>query len=783
LGQGADGAGGKVMDISRVRITIGPVLGALLSVLFLSVGQAGQASGPQGALKRFEFTKLLMGVQARIVVYAPSEKEATDAGMLAFDRIARLEDVMSDYRPQSELMRVCDDGKMGGVAVRISEDLRDVLAASEGAWRQSGGAFDPTVGPLVTLWRQARKDGKLPPTEAIAEAKARVGWKHVHLDAGARTVSFDVPGMRLDLGGIGKGFAVEAAGAVLRGRGVASYLVALAGDIAVGDAPPGERGWEIAVRTGAAELGGEPTLELERSAVSTSGDAEQFVEIEGVRYAHIIDPRTGLGVTRRVGATVIGPLASAAEVDALATAVCVLGADKGMELLRGLPGVGGMIMERERDGAPMTRRRTPGFGAAPGDDNRFDPANEPPAGFVAMFNGRDLSGWQGLAADPVQRQKLSAEDLAKAQSAADERMRAHWHAVDGVLVFDGKGDSLQSARNYGDFEMYVDWKIEKAGDSGIYVRGSPQVQIWDNPLGSGGLYNNQKNPANPLVVADRPVGEWNRSHIIMKGDRVTVWLNDRLVTDNTVLENYWEREKPIYPTGPIELQNHGNTLYFKNIFVRDLSVPGAAAGAGQADHDTRMAWWRDARFGMFIHWGLYAIPAGVWDGKPVGGIGEWIMNSAKVPVAEYEKLAQRFNPAKFDARVWAKTAKDAGIKYVVITSKHHDGFALFDSKVSDYDVMGTPFKRDILKELSEACRAEGIRFCTYHSIMDWHHPDYLPRRPWDPRPDVKPDFNRYVGYLKAQLKEIVTGYQPAILWFDGEWEDTWTHERGKDLYD
>ena len=182
---------------------------------------------------------------------------------------------------------------------------------------------------------------------------------------------------------------------------------------------------------------------------------------------------------------------------------------------------------------------------------------------------------------------MTPQELAKAQAEADERMRAHWRVVDGVLVFDGKGESLCTASDYADFELLVDWKIEKGGDSGLYLRGSPQVQIWDpdaNPVGSGGLYNNQKGKSVPSEKADRPVGEWNSFRVIMIGERVSVYLNDKLVVDNVVLENYWERDKPIYPTGQIELQAHGNTLYFKNIFIReiprDTAVPPDDRGRG-----------------------------------------------------------------------------------------------------------------------------------------------------------------------------------------------------------
>jgi hypothetical protein len=199
--------------------------------------------------------------------------------------------------------------------------------------------------------------------------------------------------------------------------------------------------------------------------------------------------------------------------------------------------------------------------------------NVPPPGFVALFNGKDLTGWKGLVGNPISRKNMTPEQLAEAQKAADEKMRASWKPEGGVLVFDGKGDSLCTAKDYADFELLVDWKIGPKGDSGIYLRGSPQVQIWDvaaNPVGSGGLYNNMKNPKDPLKPADKPVGEWNSFRIKMVGEVVSVWLNGELVTDNVVMENYWDRAISIFPTGQIELQNHGNPLYFKNIYIREI---------------------------------------------------------------------------------------------------------------------------------------------------------------------------------------------------------------------
>ncbi len=199
--------------------------------------------------------------------------------------------------------------------------------------------------------------------------------------------------------------------------------------------------------------------------------------------------------------------------------------------------------------------------------------NKPPMGFKALFNGKDLTGWKGLVGNPKTRAKMSPADLAAAQEKADEQARAHWQVKDGVIVFDGKGKSLCTAADYGDFELYVDWKIKEKGDSGIYLRGTPQVQIWDPghwKIGSGGLYNNKKNPSKPTEIADNPIGEWNTFHIKMVGEKVTIKLNGKLIVDNVTLENYWERDKPIYSSGQIELQNHGNTLWFRNIFVKEL---------------------------------------------------------------------------------------------------------------------------------------------------------------------------------------------------------------------
>lgn len=208
--------------------------------------------------------------------------------------------------------------------------------------------------------------------------------------------------------------------------------------------------------------------------------------------------------------------------------------------------------------------------------------NTAPMGFTALFDGKDLKGWKGLVADPPHRAQMKPEELAAAETKATTEALKHWKAENGEIVYDGKNNSLCTVKDYSDFEMLVDWKIPPRGDSGIYLRGSPQVQIWD-PVnhpgrpneGSGGLYNNQKNPSGPTHTADNPVGEWNRFRILMVGDKVTVYLNNQLVVHNVTMENYWERDKPIYPTGQIELQHHGDSLYFKNIYIREIK-PGSA---------------------------------------------------------------------------------------------------------------------------------------------------------------------------------------------------------------
>jgi hypothetical protein len=210
--------------------------------------------------------------------------------------------------------------------------------------------------------------------------------------------------------------------------------------------------------------------------------------------------------------------------------------------------------------------------------NKYLSGMTPGEGFKPIFNGRDLTGWQGLVENPVARLKMKKVELERKQAEANVIFPANWSVKDGCIWFNGSGDNLCTVKEYSDFEMFVDWKISKDGDSGIYLRGSPQVQIWDNArvdvgaeVGSGGLYNNEINPSKPLKVADNAVGEWNTFRILMMGEKVSVWLNGELVVDNVTLENYWDRKIPIFPRGAIELQAHGTDLAFRDIYVREIN--------------------------------------------------------------------------------------------------------------------------------------------------------------------------------------------------------------------
>ncbi|CAN5703316.1 hypothetical protein BH24ACI5_BH24ACI5_17360 [soil metagenome] len=270
--------------------------------------------------RAFEFTEVHMGLPVRMVLHAPDRRAAESAARAAFSRIALLDRMMSDYRPDSELRRL---SARADESVRVSPELLAVISRAVEISRASEGAFDPTIGPVVALWREARSTGRLPDPTRLADARARVGWHRIEIDAARSTIRLSGPDMRLDLGGVAKGYILQDALRTLRDAGIRRALIESGGDIVVGEAPPGRLGWHVDA-PGADPVFAARARRLTNGAIATSGPAAQFVEIDGVRYSHVVDPRTGLGVTTDLVARVIADDATLA--DGLATALTILGA-------------------------------------------------------------------------------------------------------------------------------------------------------------------------------------------------------------------------------------------------------------------------------------------------------------------------------------------------------------------------------------------------------------------------------------------------------------------------
>lgn len=319
-------------------------LSLLLPVLFVGSGCVTPHQNSGVPLARFEFTQPQMGLPFRIVLYSPNQSAADAAASAAFSRISQLNDILSDYDTDSELSRLSRTAGESR-AVSVSDDLWFALERSQAMAARTGGAFDPTVGPLVSLWRKARREKKLPRTDSLAEARDAVGWEKLRLDSKAHTATLLVPNMRLDLASVAKGYAVDEALKVLRAHGVTCALVAGAGDMAVSDPPPGRKGWRIEVAAlDATNAPPSRFVLLRRGALATSGDLFQHVEIDGVRYSHIVDPRTGLGLTDHSLVTVIAP--DCATANSVATSASVLGPDAGLKLIEATPDAAGRIVRK-----------------------------------------------------------------------------------------------------------------------------------------------------------------------------------------------------------------------------------------------------------------------------------------------------------------------------------------------------------------------------------------------------------------------------------------------------
>jgi thiamine biosynthesis lipoprotein len=342
--------------------------GVRVLLLVLCSRWPGPDSNEDTGLSRYEFTETHMGSPFKIVLYSRDEAAARRASRAAFDRIAALDRAFSDYQPDSELMRLCD--RAGGPPVKVSDDLFDILQRARAMYERSSGAFDVTVGPVVRLWRRARRDRKMPDPETLARARSLVGFDLVELDPAARTVRLKKPGMKLDLGGIAKGYASQAAVDVLKRQGVGSALVAGAGDIVVSGPPPGRDGWTIAVAPlEDPEAPPERSLLLREAAVSTAGDSERYVVIDGKRYSHIVDPRTGLGIVDRCSVTVVAP--DGATADALDTAVYALGPERGLPLVESVEGAAALVVRASGQGRrTFESRRFPALPRAAPDPAR-----------------------------------------------------------------------------------------------------------------------------------------------------------------------------------------------------------------------------------------------------------------------------------------------------------------------------------------------------------------------------------------------------------------------------
>lgn len=310
-----------------------------LACLSLAVAPFGQTTDrlPQ----RFEFTQIQMGMPFRVVLYAPDEDSANAAARAVFSRIKQLNAIMSDYEPESELMRLCRTAGTGQ-RVPVSRDLLAVLSRAQALSKLSDGAFDVTVGPVVKLWRKARKTKQLPPADELTAKRALVGFRNVHIDEKAGTVELTKAGMQLDLGGIAVGYAIDDVLALLKKLGIDSALVDGSGDIGVSGPPPGAEGWRIGIAPLDAEKQPSRYLVLKNAAVTTSGDAFQYVEVAGKRYSHIVDPQTGLGLSERSSVTVIARNCTVA--DSYTKAVMLLGPEKGLKLIDETPGAAAIFV-------------------------------------------------------------------------------------------------------------------------------------------------------------------------------------------------------------------------------------------------------------------------------------------------------------------------------------------------------------------------------------------------------------------------------------------------------
>jgi len=507
------------------------------------------------ASTRYEFRKIVMGIEARIVLHTAIESRARHAATEAFAELERLDAIFSDYRADSELMRLC--ARAGGPPVTISEDLFAVLSRAQEIAEASGGAFDVTAGPYVRLWREARSLGRPPSRAEIDAVRALVGWQKLRLSRGPEpTAQLVLQGMQLDLGGIAKGYAAERALKGLMARAHPDSLVQLGGDVFVGSPPPNREWWFMDAGCDEGELPAQ-RLTVVQGAVSTSGDTEQHLLHEGVRYSHVIDPRSGEAMTNRLCITILSR--DGVTADALSSAVRVLGAEQGRELVRRF---GGQLLI---DGV-----RT------------VTPANEPAAGPWTDLLADGLSGWATVGP-------------------GGELLPPDGYSVqDGVLHIPSSAPSgtLATRRDYRDFQLRLDFKLARMANGGLFLRAARdgsnpaysgcEIQLLDDhnweavtntPLRdwqfTGSLYGAVPPGVSGLLA---PIGQWNSLEVLYQGGRLVVVLNDAGLYDvDTAALDVDPPFDGRAPGGFIGLQRYASpdvteetAVWVRNVRVREL---------------------------------------------------------------------------------------------------------------------------------------------------------------------------------------------------------------------
>ncbi len=515
------------------------------------------AASAAGELQRFEYRKVVMAIEARLVLYAPDEATAKAAASAAFDVLDGMDVYFSDYRADGVVAKMNAAAVARPITVSLAvEPLIHVFGLADRMRVESGGAFDIAAGPVITCWREARHSARLPTVAALdAARRAGGGWMYVESLAGGDGPGLEAPqGTRFDLGGIAKGYALGRAVEVARNQGAPAVLLELGGDVVVTGAPPGQAGWRIAL--GAAE--GAPELILDQGAVSVSGAANQFVEIDGVRYSHVVDPRTGWALTHGLAAAVAvepgcgidGLAQGGALADALATAATVLG-----------PHAGRLLAERL--GASLIRIT--------------DPAFRP------LFDGSTLTNWTPRGG------RYDGDAL--------------WSVEDGCLTGrTGPGDAgglLYTQAPFTSFELQLECRLEPPFDSGVFVRMAPdargaQLTLDDRPDGEiGALFSDGfLDHARPEAARAWRRGDWNHVFLRCTGFdmRVEVWINGVPVLDHVVPQEFGPDGRPVFaPRGLIGLQVHGggseaagHKVQFRDIVVRELPVLGEAFARDRA---------------------------------------------------------------------------------------------------------------------------------------------------------------------------------------------------------